>query len=124
MLLLVMLHAVFTIAWLSAASMALMFLHLMIMMSRSRVIRQKGVRRSLLVGTGRPICLRQNRHLHNTNFLEVKKRQDGRMLRPSCRFFTSKRRNVHLNFCATEGISSTWALVSLWSPLFCSVEVC
>src|SRR2546429_797541 len=90
MLLLVMLHAVITIAWLSAASMASMFLHLMIMMSRSRVIRQKGVRRSLLVGTGRPICLRQNRHpyvfslccgatasLHNTNFLEVKKRQDG-----------------------------------------------
>src|SRR6266702_7717860 len=103
MLLLVMLHVVITIAWLSAASMASMFLHLMIMMSRSRVSQQKGVRRSLLVGTGRPLCLRQNRHLyifslcygasaslHNTDFLEVKKRQDGRSIRPSCRFFTSK----------------------------------
>jgi len=100
-----MLHVVITIAWLSATSMASMVLHLMIMMSRSRVIPQKGVRRSLLTGMGRPACRRQNGHfcifslccgatasLHNTNFLEGKKRQDGRMLRPSCRFFPSKRR--------------------------------
>src|SRR5207237_1110823 len=69
MLLLVMLHAVITIAWLSAASMVLMFLHLMIMMSRSRVIPQKGVRRR--TSSSEFLCNRGNFLYFGVDFLMV-----------------------------------------------------
>jgi hypothetical protein len=38
--------------------------------------------------------------------------------------FLESEEQAYLNFCATEGISSTSVLVSLWSLLFCSVEIC
>src|SRR5205823_10387851 len=69
MLLLVMLHVVITIAWLSAASMASMFLHLMIMMSRSRVIPQKGVRRR--TSSSEFLCNRRNFLYFGVGFLVV-----------------------------------------------------